>query len=250
MRYFAAPITELSFKMRRQPLAEVEPQETTFMLAPPVGFRRSVTLFVLVILGLVFHTQVEAVLGLDKNSMLLGTALMGGGVALLLAHKKARELVERRVDWWTLSFFLILFASVGTLEFVGVTDLLARGVFAATGGDLTTLFVLFGGVVGALSALMDNVLAVATFIPVVRDLAALGVPAFILWWSLLFGGTFVGNLTPIGSTANIVALGILERQRQMHITLGQWFRPGAYVALPTFALALILLYLQAPLMPG
>jgi Na+/H+ antiporter NhaD/arsenite permease-like protein len=249
LRYFKAPITELSFKMRRTPLAELEPEETTFMLAPPVGFRRSVTLFVLTVLGLVFHRQLEEVLRLERNSMLIGTALLGAGVALLLEYQKARELVERRVDWWTLSFFLILFASVGTLEFVGVSGLLATGLLSVTSGEPTLLFLLFSGVVGILSAVMDNVLAVATFIPVVNDLRALAVPTFLLWWGLLFGGTLVGRLTPIGSTANIVAVGVLERQRNQHITLRQWIRPGAYVTFPTYALALALLYLQAPLMP-
>jgi Na+/H+ antiporter NhaD/arsenite permease-like protein len=52
---------------------------------------------------------------------------------------------------------------------------------------------------------------VATLIPVLEDLEALGVFIRPLWWGLLFGGTFFGNLTMIGSTANIVALGILER---------------------------------------
>lgn len=249
LRYFRDPITELSFKMQRQPLAEIEPEETTFMLAPPPGFRKSVTLFGLTILGLVFHRQLEQALALERNSMLVGTSLLAAGVALLLEYSKARELVERRVDWWTLSFFLILFASVGTLEFVGVTRLLARGVFFITGSNPTLLFLLFSGVVGGLSAVIDNVLAVATFIPVVNDLGALGVSTFILWWGVLFGGTLVGRLTPIGSTANIVAVGILERQRQQHVTLGQWLRPGAYVTFPTYALALALLYLQAPLMP-
>ena len=101
---------------------------------------------------------------------------------------------------------------------------------------------------GVLSAVMDNVLAVATLIPVLEDLQGLGVFTRPLWWGLLFGGTLFGNLTMIGSTANIVALGILERDEGIHVRFGQWLAPGVAVAIPTLALATLLLYLQLPLM--
>ena len=61
---------------------------------------------------------------------------------------------------------------------------------------------------------MDNVLAVASFIPVVGDLADVGVQVTPLWWGMLMGGTILGNLTFIGSTANIVAIGMLEREEK------------------------------------
>jgi Na+/H+ antiporter NhaD/arsenite permease-like protein len=102
---------------------------------------------------------------------------------------------------------------------------------------------------GVLGALMDNILGVATFIPIVNDMAEFGVYNYPLWWGLLFGGTFFGNLTLIGSTANIVALGMLERHKQGHITLLQWIKPGVMVSVPTLLLAMILLYIQIPLMP-
>jgi Na+/H+ antiporter NhaD/arsenite permease-like protein len=91
---------------------------------------------------------------------------------------------------------------------------------------------------------MDNVLAVATFIPIVQDLGRTGSDAGPLWWGLLFGGTLLGNLTLIGSTANIVALGILERGERIHLGFREWIGPGAAVAIPTLALATGLLFLQ------
>jgi Na+/H+ antiporter NhaD/arsenite permease-like protein len=65
----------------------------------------------------------------------------------------------------------------------------------------------------------------------------------------LFAGTFFGNLTFIGSTANIVAIGMLERQKHAHIELSQWIKPGALVSIPTLLIAMLLIYLQIPLMP-
>lgn len=82
-----------------------------------------------------------------------------------MQRDKAREPVERRVDWWTLAFFIFLFASVGTLQLSGVTTLIANGVFELSGGDETRLFFVFSTVSGLTGALMSNILAVATFIP-------------------------------------------------------------------------------------
>jgi len=48
----------------------------------------------------------------------------------------------------------------------------------------------------------------------------------VLWWALLFGGCYGGNMTMVGSTANIVALGILEDRKGIHMTLGYWIKIG------------------------
>lgn len=205
-------------------------------------------LFLGTIAGLIFHHQLERLLGLEKNTMLIGAAALSAGIALLLDQEKARELVERRVDWWTLTFFMLLFASAGTLRYVGVTRRIAEGFITLTGGREGLLLTAMTWGSGLLSAFMDNVLAVATLIPVVNDFEKLGAFVKPLWWGLLFGGTFLGNLTLIGSTANIVALGILERDEGVHISFGRWLRPGLLVAIPTLLLAQILLYLQLPFM--
>ena len=196
------------------------------------------------ILGLIAHHRLEELLGLDKNALLLGVALFAAGIALLLEGEGARGLVERHVDWWTLTFFLLLFASAGTLRFVGVTGRIAEGLLGATGGRPAALLLMVTWSSGLLSAVMDNVLAVATFIPILQDLGRTGAEIGPLWWGLLFGGTLLGNLTLIGSTANIVALGILEREEGIHLGFREWIGPGALVAIPTLALATGLLFLQ------
>ncbi len=198
--------------------------------------------------GLILHHPLEGWLGLPKNTMLLGVSCGGAAIALFIQREGARELVERRVDWWTLAFFLLLFASAGTLRYVGVTRQIAEGVTAMTGGQEGWLLLGLTWGSGLLSAFMDNVLAVATLIPVLEDLQGLGVFTRPLWWGLLFGGTLFGNLTMIGSTANIVALGILERDERIHVRFGQWLAPGAVVAMPTLLLATVGLYLQLPWM--
>ncbi|HEY7675771.1 MAG TPA: SLC13 family permease, partial [Candidatus Methylomirabilis sp.] len=174
--------------------------------------------FAATIAGLILHMRIETAPGLGKGAMLVGVALLAAGPCLFLEGDRARDLMERREDWWTLAFFLLLFASAGTLRHVGVTGQITEGMVGLTGGSPAALFVTVTWASGILSAFMDNVLAVATTIPTVHDLAQAGAAVAPLWWGRLFGGTFLGNLTLIGSTANIVAPGILERQERARIT--------------------------------
>jgi Na+/H+ antiporter NhaD/arsenite permease-like protein len=201
-------------------------------------------LFIGTIAGLILHGSLEKVLGLQKNALLIGTALLSAGISLLLERDRARELVERRVDWWTLSFFMMLFASVGTLKYVGTTEVMARSLTSWAGGNPKILFFILTWTIGILTGFMDNVLAVATFIPIIQDIMNTGIDVTPYWWGILFGGTLFGNLTMIGSTANIVAIGIVERQKIGHITFGQWIRPGVIVSIPTLGIATLILYLQ------
>ncbi len=213
----------------------------------PKEFRTAGLLFGLTIAGLIFHHQAEELLGLSKNTLLLGIPFLMAGVALLIERERARDLVEKRVDWWTLAFFLLLFASVGTLRYVGVTDRIAGGLKALAGTNQVALLALVLGISAVLTAFLDNILVVATFIPIVADLGASGLPVQALWWGLLFGGALGGNATMIGSTANIVAVGMLEKEKHP-VRFGQWLGPGLAVTLPTLLLAFLLLALQLPLL--
>ncbi len=210
----------------------------------------STWLFVAVVACLVFHAHIEHLLGLHKNTMLLGVALVGAGFVLAFSGERAQELVEKRVDWWTLAFFLMLFSSVGTLKLTGVTGVLAERLIALAGGSVPALMTIFAWSSGALTAVMDNVLAVATFVPIITDAANAGVQTFGLWWSTLFGSTLMGNLTLIGSTANIVAAGLIERRKLGSFSFGAWLKYGFAVAVPGLLIANLLLLAQCPLFPA
>jgi Na+/H+ antiporter NhaD/arsenite permease-like protein len=201
-------------------------------------------LFIGTIGGLVLHASLEKMLGLQKNTLLIGIALLSAGISLLLDRERAREIVEKRVDWWTLSFFLMLFASVGTLKYVGTTEVITQSLLSWVGKNPKILFIVLTWTIGILTGFMDNVLAVATFVPIVQDIAQMGIDVTPIWWGVLFGGTLFGNLTMIGSTANIVAIGIIERQKIGHITFTQWIKPGAIISILTLVIATLLIYLQ------
>lgn len=250
--YFRKYIKQMGDALRSQKPEEILVENNTTsgveIVSHKENFKIPWIIFLGTIAALVAHSPMEEALGLEKNVLLPGVAFAAAGIVLFLNHNKAREMVEKRVDWWTLAFFIFLFASVGTMKMLGVTTVLAEGMYDVSGNDETSLFFIFVPVVSILSALMDNVLAVATFIPVVHEFGDLGVDNYPFWWAMLFGGTFFGNLTLIGSTANIVAIGMLERRKRGNITLKEWIKPGAVISIPTMALAAMLVYLQIPLM--
>jgi Na+/H+ antiporter NhaD/arsenite permease-like protein len=239
--YYSNEIRKWKAEMKREGLAEGKSPSQK-----PKGRQQTVCilLFIGTIAGLILHAQIEKILGLPKNTLLIGTAFMAAGISLLLDRDRARELVENRVDWWTLSFFMMLFATVGTLKYVGTTEIIAKVLLSWVGGNSRILFLVLTWTIGVLTGFMDNVLAVATFIPIIEDIMKTGMDVTPFWWGILFGGTLFGNLTMIGSTANIVAIGIIERQKIGHIAFGQWIIPGTIVSVPTLAVATLLLYLR------
>ena len=89
----------------------------------------------------------------------IGAALIMGSIVLMIQRERARELVERRVDWWTLSFFMMLFASVGTLQDTQVTQVIAEKLSGSGSSQMVTTQII-GWATGWLSAFLDNVLAV------------------------------------------------------------------------------------------
>jgi len=207
-------------------------------------FIGSAVIFGLVIIGLALHYRMELALGLEHNTLLVAIAILGAGVVMLWKRALARQLIMRDVDWWTLVFFMFLFAKAGCLKYVGITDIVSDVMMDLGRGNLIILIPMVLWVSGFLSAAMDNVLVVATFVPVMQDLAAqLGTP--VLWWALLFGGCYGGNMTMVGSTANIVSLGVLEDRKGIHMTLRYWIKIGIWggvVPMTVATLALLLIF--------
>ena len=65
----------------------------------------------------------------------------------------------------------------------------------------------------ALSAFIDNIPYVATMLPVVGTISGmLGIEPYLLAFGLLIGATLGGNITPIGASANIAGIGILQKE--------------------------------------
>lgn len=213
-----------------------------------VPYKQGLTLLVSVIILIAFHHQLEHMFNLETNSVLLVAPLICSGVIMIIRRKRARYYIEREVDWWTLLFFMLLFAIAGTLEHTRVTELMARNFTRVCGTNLTLLTPLILVVTAVGSAFVDNVIFVAAFCPVIKELAKVA-HDMPLWWALLFGACFGGNITMIGSTANIVALGMLDKRSRTQIRFMEWLKVGALSAGMAMLVAWLALMALAPLMP-
>jgi len=200
---------------------------------PEKDLKISLAIFGVTLVLISLHHRFELLWDLAPNTILLIMPLLSSGCVMAWKWKKARDYIEKDVEWWTLLFFMLLFAQAGTLKFTGATDVLARNLAGMAGNSLPVLIgvVLWISTIG--SSILDNVVLVAAFIPVIQSFQGLNLNLQPLWWALLFGGCFGGNITLVGSTANIVALGILEKEKNIHMTFFNWFWIGLTVGIIT-----------------
>ena len=216
-------------------------------LGPTAKIPYKAGLFVLVatVVAIAFHHQVEGFLGLEgvdnHNAFLIMTPLVVAGVLMILRPSRARHYVEHDVEWWTLLFFMLLFSISASLSANGITANLATTLTQHVKGGPTGMIPLVLVISSLGSAFVDNIVFVASFTPVVQELMKMSSDYSVLWWALLFGACYGGNITVVGSTANIVASGLLEKHGQHPIKFSDWIKIGAMVGAVTAAVAWIML---------
>ena len=209
-----------------------------------IPYRRGLAILAGVIGIIAMHHRLETMLNLAPNTLLIVAPLVIAGLLMIWRHNRARHYIESDVEWWTLLFFMMLFAVAGTLEHTHVTAEIADRFQSVFGNKLSVLtpVIIFISAIG--SAFVDNIVFVAAFMPVVNKLEQTP-----LLWALLQGACLGGNITMIGSTANIVALGMLEKRYRTHIYFLQWLKVGAVVGLISCLIAWGGIALLSPYMP-
>ena len=196
---------------------------------------KAAAVLVLVTIGFVLHSALDTEVSV--------VALLGAGLLVAIAGLSPKEYLGE-VEWPTLVFFAGLFIMVGGLIKVGVIGSLAELITEATGGNVLLAAMLLLVVSGVLSGIVDNIPYVATMAPLVADLAEdAGNPGNVLWWALALGADLGGNATIVGASANVVVLGIAERNGY-HISFLEFFKYGGVVALLTIALCVPYLWLR------
>ncbi|MFI1563578.1 SLC13 family permease [Streptomyces sp. NPDC020490] len=171
-------------------------------------------------------------------------ALLGAGLLIAVSTAETREVLDE-VEWPTLAFFAGLFIMIGGLIETGVIGEISKTLADTIGdnelaGSMTML-----GASAVLSGVVDNIPYVATMAPITSDLVRNmgGGADHVMWWALALGADLGGNATAIGASANVVVLGIAERNRQP-ISFWQFTKYGLVVTGVTVALALAYVWLR------
>ncbi len=171
----------------------------------------------------------------------LGYAAMAGASAIIVMRFRNPDETFRRVDWTLLVFFVGLFIVTDALRETGLVESAWSAAAPAMRLDSASGLAAFTGVMTLGSNLVSNVPMVVLTGPFLGEL---GDPA--LGWVLLgFVTTIAGNLTLVGSVANII---VAEGARD-HYTLGffEYLRFGAVSTLLVLAIGVPLTVAWAPI---
>ena len=153
------------------------------------------------------------VVGFFAGLNLAWTALAGGALVMVLARRDTHE-VLKLVDWHLLLFFAALFVVVAGLNGTGLPEKLyqgVRGVFGATEVSQAVHFAWF-------SVLGSNVFSNVPYVLVAGKWMGEFAKPELMWKVMALATTFAGNLTILGSVANMI---VVESARG-HCEVGFW----------------------------
>jgi Na+/H+ antiporter NhaD/arsenite permease-like protein len=132
---------------------------------------------------------------------------------IISRNYKLVKIVLKDIDYFTLLLLAGLFIVIAGITEAGVVGVIAEFFVKISNNDLFMIYSLLVWASVFFSAFIDNIPYVATMLPVVAGIASiLGIDPTLLYFGLLSGATLGGNLTPIGASANIAALGILRKE--------------------------------------
>jgi Na+/H+ antiporter NhaD/arsenite permease-like protein len=148
------------------------------------------------------------------------------GAVLLITRRVQPEKVYQRIDWPLLVMFSGLFIVIAGVEKTSFETELA----ALAGRIHLDNSYLLSGLAAVLSNVVSNVPAVLVFKPFIGQLA----DPRKAWLVLAMSSTLAGNLTVVGSVANLIVI----QQASGKVRIGFWehFRVGAPLALITILL--------------
>lgn len=157
-------------------------------------------------------------------------AALGAAAFLLITRRLKPQRVFLELDWALLVFFSGLFIVTGAIETSG----LAEGLFAVASPIADRGVAALSLVAALLSNLVSNVPAVLLFRPII--------PGFAnpeqAWLTLAMSTTFAGNLTLLGSVANLI-VAESARQRGVHLTFMEYLKPGVAITLATLTIGIL-----------
>jgi len=162
----------------------------------------------------------------------IAVVAIAGAAWTLFTRRVNPEKVYREINWSLLVLFAGLFVVTAGLERSGLIDVLLRWAEAANLQSPAVLTAVTAG----LSNLVSNVPAVLLFKPLIGSFAE----PRRAWLVLAMASTLAGNLTILGSVANLI---VVEAARSARVEIGfvEYCKVGVPVTLATLFLGWLLL---------
>jgi Na+/H+ antiporter NhaD/arsenite permease-like protein len=167
-------------------------------------------------------------------------AITAAAILIAIAQRDPSEAFEK-VEWSLLVFFAALFVVMR-----GARDLpLVQSLTSAAGAQMTGVrlhdALITSGAMAALSNVVSNVPAVILWLPVVPTLGG----STFIWLVMAMSSTFAGNLTLLGSMANLIVAERAEARGEQ-LGFGEYLRAGVPVTLLTLAWGIAVLLIVVP----
>ncbi|MFA5934745.1 MAG: SLC13 family permease [Candidatus Paceibacterota bacterium] len=194
------------FRKNKEKMPEL-PREKHVTIIPSL-------LIVLLIVLLVISSSVDT-----------GISYMNGLICFVLGlfacfwyvfHQKRIEKMKDffiKMDWDTGIFLMGIFILVESISANGILNYVSDFILSIGGGSNFIIFLIIVLVSVILSAFVDNVPFLLAMLPVVQTVtSSIGADPYLFYFALLIGASVGGNITPIGASANIVAMGIMKKK--------------------------------------
>ena len=222
----------LIFKKYKQPIIQIEEAKVK-------------TWFPTILLSLMMFTLGLSSFVQDKPTYAIAFICLTYGVVGLIwheiRHKESISLIKD-LDWHTFFFLIGIFVLVGSLNYRGVVDDIAAFIIKTTKGNQFLAYTIIIWLSVLLSAFIDNIPYIVAMIPVAKIVAAsLGVSPELFLFGLLIGTSLGGNITPIGASANMVAVGLL-RKHNYHIKFVDFLKIGLPFTIAAVSVAYLFLW--------
>ncbi|WP_082688110.1 ArsB/NhaD family transporter [Bacillus coahuilensis] len=199
------------------------------------GLVVSLSVLLLVLIGF----SLQSYLHLDVTTVAIAGAVL---LMALLEKRYSPDEILREVEWGTLFFLWAYFYWLEVLRKGSLMRWLEKSML--TEGDMkSTAFVILWGT-GILSAVVDNIPFVAAMIPVITEFQEFGmVNMDPLWWSLALGACLGGNGTLLGSSSNLVIVGLALKER-VEIKFTSYLAVGIPITLISLSVSTLYVYFK------
>lgn len=167
---------------------------------------------------------------------LAGAPIAGAAFAcaalLFISRLKPGKLLA--IDWGLLAFFAGLFVITGALETTGLSEFLFQLIRPIVNGGVVPLSL----ATAALSNVVSNVPAVLLFRPIVPSLP----DPQEAWLTLAMASTLAGNLTLLGSVANLI-MAESAAVKGVKLSFAEYLKAGVPITLFTLLIGIVWLLL-------
>jgi Na+/H+ antiporter NhaD/arsenite permease-like protein len=198
-----------------------------------------VLLIILLIISSSFESSISYLNGLI--CLFLGMI----GFVWYIFHYKREEKIKAfitKMDWDTAVFLAGIFILVESISANGLLNYVSDFMLSFGGGNVLTIFILIVVFSVLLSAFVDNVPYLLAMLPVVKIVTDnLGASPYLFYFGLLVGASIGGNITPIGASANIVAMGIMKKKGH-NVKFMEFVRIGLAVTVIAVLVACVFLW--------